>query len=122
MYHLWITKNVMSKTSTRAYSRYCLEAAELLGKQIQLARKLNQLTAQDLADRAGISRGLLQRIERGDPSCSLGAAFETAALVGVKLFSSETDALPARLAQIDNNLALLPKSIHKPAPVIDDDF
>lgn len=112
----------MSKISTRVYSRYCLEAAELLGKQIQLARKLNKLTAQDLADRAGISRGLLQRIERGDPSCSLGAAFEAAALVGVKLFSSEANALPARLAQIDNNLALLPKSIHTPVTVIDDDF
>lgn len=112
----------MSKTSTRAYSRYCLEAAELLGKQIQLARKLNKLTAQDLADRAGISRGLLQRIEKGDPACSLGAAFEVAALVGIKLFSSEANELPARLAQIDNNLALLPKAIHTSTPVIDDDF
>jgi transcriptional regulator with XRE-family HTH domain len=112
----------VSKTSTRAYSRYCLEAAELLGKQIQLARKQSKLTAQDLADRAGISRGLLQRIEKGDPACSLGATFEVAALVGIKLFSSEANELPARLAQIDNNLALLPKAIHKPTPVIDDDF
>ncbi len=112
----------MSKTSTRAYSRYCLEAAELLGKQIQLARKQSKLTAQDLADRAGISRGLLQRIEKGDPACSLGAAFEVAVLVGIPLFSSEQNELPARLAQIDSYLALLPKAIHKSTPIIDDDF
>jgi len=112
----------MSKATPRVYSRYCLEAAELLGKQIQLARKLNKFTAQDLAERAGISRGLLQRIEKGDPSCSLGAAFEVAALVGLTLFSSGANELPARLAQINNSLALLPKAVHPSPPVIDDDF
>jgi transcriptional regulator with XRE-family HTH domain len=112
----------MSKTSKRTYSRYSLEAAQLLGKQIQLGRKLNKLTAQDLADRAGISRGLLQRIEKGDPKCELGVALEAAALVGVKLFSSEDGSLTEPLKHIENSLALLPKSIRKSAQVIDDDF
>lgn len=30
------------------------------------------MTAQEVAERAGISRGLLQRIEKGDPKCALG--------------------------------------------------
>lgn len=106
----------------RTYSRYCLEAAELLGKQIKLARKLNKQTAQDLAERAGISRGLLQRIEKGDPKCELGAAFEVANLLGIKLFSSDTETLAAPLSSINDKLALLPKSIRKTTKVVDDDF
>ena len=47
------------------------------------------MTAQDLADRAGISRGLLQRIEKGNLKCQIGAVFEAATLVGIKLFDAD---------------------------------
>lgn len=46
----------MPKQTARAYSRHSLEALQLMGKLIQLARKERKLTAQDLAERAGISR------------------------------------------------------------------
>jgi AcrR family transcriptional regulator len=49
----------MPKQTTRAYSRITRHAAALLGKQIKIARKERKMTVQDLADRAGISRGLL---------------------------------------------------------------
>jgi DNA-binding XRE family transcriptional regulator len=44
---------------------YSREAVALLACLIRTARK-KKLTAQELADRAGISRGMLQRIEKGD--------------------------------------------------------
>ena len=48
----------MPKSTTRTYSRYSRDAAALLGALIREARNERKLTAQELADRAGISRGL----------------------------------------------------------------
>lgn len=80
------------------------------------------MTAQELADRAGISRGLLQRIEKGDPKCALGATFEAAAIVGVKLFDTEATTLTKHIRQTDDKLSLLPKSVRKNVKAADDDF
>ena len=107
---------------TRTYSNYTLESAKLMGKLIRLGRIERKLTAQDLADRAGISRGLLQRIEKGDPKCELGAVFELAALVNVKLFDTDSNGLTTHIESIENKLALLPKMVRKHRKAIDDDF
>lgn len=107
---------------TRTYSAYTLEAAHLLGKLVRLGRISKKMTAQDLADRAGISRGLLLRIEKGDPKCEMGTVFEVAALVGVKLFDINLEGLSSNIERIEDKLALLPKSIHKHKKAIDDDF
>lgn len=112
----------MSKVSARTYSRYSLEAITLLGNLIRAARKEREMTAQELADRAGISRGLLQRIEKGDPKCELGATIEVATIVGVKLFDAEATALTKHIRQTEDKLALLPKSVRKKVKVADDDF
>ncbi len=94
----------------------------LLGKQIRISRKERKMTAQELADRAGISRGLLQRIEKGDLGCRVGAVFEVAALVGIKLFDADELSLTTRIRQADEKIALLPKHIHSGKKVVDDDF
>ena len=112
----------MPKVSARTYSRYSLEAISLLGKLIRAARKERRMTAQEVADRAGISRGLLQRIEKGDPKCELGATFEVATIVGVQLFEAEATTLTQHIRQTDEKLALLPKSVRKKVKVADDDF
>jgi len=112
----------MSKLSVRTYSRYSLEAISLLGNLIRAARKERKMTAQEVADRAGISRGLLQRIEKGDPKCELGATFEVATIVGVKLFDAEATTLTKHIRQTEDKLALLPKSVRKKVKVADDDF
>jgi DNA-binding XRE family transcriptional regulator len=57
----------MPKSIIRSYSRYSCNATALLGGLIRAARKERKLTGQEVADRAGISRGLLQRIEKGRP-------------------------------------------------------
>lgn len=112
----------MSKVSARTYSRYSLEAISLLGNLIRAARKERKMTAQEVADRAGISRGLLQRIEKGDPKCALGATFEVATIVGIKLFDAEATTLTKHIRQTEDKLALLPKSVRKKVRVADDDF
>ena len=44
-----------------------------LGQQIKLARLRRNLSAELVAERAGISRSTLHAIEKGTPSVSLGA-------------------------------------------------
>ncbi len=110
------------KTATRAYSRYSREAAALLGQLIRRARVERKMTAEQLAERAGISRGLVQRIEKGDPGCAIGAVFEAAAIVGVRLFDADQ---PALSTMIENNkalLALLPQSARASRTETKDDF
>ncbi len=112
----------MTKAVTRTYSRYSREAVSLLGGLIRAARKERKLSAQELADRAGVSRGLLQRIEKGDLKCSIGVVFEVATIVGVNLFDAEKTTLTKHLRQTEDKLTLLPKSVRKPVKAVDDDF
>ena len=108
----------------RTYSRYGLEATQLLGKQVKLGRKQNKWSEVELAERAGISRGTLQKIERGDPGCAIGLVFEVVALVGVPLFNEDEDegGLSRQHERMDDKLAVLPKSIHKRRKAVVDDF
>lgn len=112
----------MAKPITRTYSQYSRDALQLLGQLIRDGRLAKSLTTTDLAMRAGISRALLQRIERGDPRCSIGAVFETAAICGVTLFESDERSLAANLARHGERLALLPKSIRPTKKAVKDDF
>ena len=113
---------VMPKSITRTYSRYSREASSLLGGLIRAARKERRLTAQEVADRAGISRGLLQRIEKGDLKCEIGAVFEVATILGVKLFDADETTLNKHIRQTEDKLALLPKSVRKKSKVVRDEF
>src|SRR5258708_2740339 len=107
----------MSKV--RVYSTYAIEACRLLGGLIQLGRKNKKWSAQDLADRAGITRLTLHKIEQGEMSCSIGLFFEVAALVGVSLFDLGDQSLSRQLDHVSDKLALLPKSIRQSKKVID---
>ena len=112
----------MKQAKTQPYSRYSADAVQLMSSLIKIARKERKLTAQDVADRAGISRGLVQRIEKGDMKCSIGAVFEVAAILGVKLFDGDENSLSKNLRRNEDKLSLMPKSIRKKARVVKDDF
>jgi transcriptional regulator with XRE-family HTH domain len=112
----------MSRILNKPISNRSLSAIELLGNLIRVARKERKITVQELADRAGISRGLVQRIEKGDPSCSISAAFEAAIIVGVPLFDLDSKQLSQKLNQTNEKLALLPKAIHKSRQSVNDNF
>ena len=112
----------MPKSITRTYSRYSQHAVALLSALIREARIEQKLTAQQLADRAGISRGLLQRIEKGDMKCEIGVVFEVARIVGVDLFEESESRLNEKLEQAKKRLALMPKSAPKNSKPVHDDF
>ena len=106
----------------RSYSKLTREALLLLAGQIQLARKRRRMTEQDLAARIGVARSTVQLIEKGAPSVGVGLMFEAAVLVGVDLFIPEATTLAPELERMQDKLALVPRSVRKPARVIDDDF
>ena len=79
--------------------------------------------AQDVAERAGISRTTLQKIEKGDSKTEIGLVFEVAVIVGVPLFDPDPATLAVERARAEAMLALLPASIRpSAADRVDDDF
>ena len=112
----------MVKHEIRAYSSYSRDALHLLAQMIRRARIERKLTTQELADRAGISRGLVRRIERGEPGCAIGAVFETAAIVGVRLFDADQPTIAAHLSAYSATLALMPKTVRPSGGKVKDDF
>ena len=78
---------------TRTYSRLTQQALTLMGQQIKLARKTRRLSESELAERVGIARSTLQRIEKGDPLVEIGLVFEAATLTGVGLFEPDATSL-----------------------------
>jgi transcriptional regulator with XRE-family HTH domain len=106
----------------RPRSRYAKTAAALLGQLIRKARIDKKMTAEEVAERAGLSRGLLRRIENGDLGCALGAVFETAAVVGLRLFDADEATLDGALASNTAVMTLIPKAVHGPRAKPNDNF
>jgi len=112
----------MVKPVSRPFSQYSLDALTLLGQLVREARLGKAMTMADLASRAGISRALLQRIERGDPGCSIGVVFEVATICGVSLFDQGQRQLTAHLALHREKMTLLPKAVRSGPKGVKDDF
>jgi transcriptional regulator with XRE-family HTH domain len=112
----------MAKPQHRAYSRYSMEALALLGEMIRAGRIDRKITEEELARRMGISRSLVQRIEKGHPSCAIGAVFEAAAITGVPLFEADRERLRIHRAIAGEMLRLLPKTARRPKRAVKDDF
>ncbi|MCW8935009.1 MAG: helix-turn-helix domain-containing protein [Gammaproteobacteria bacterium] len=106
----------------RTYSKYAQQAVTLLGEQIKLGRKQRKWSETNLAERAGISRATLQKIESGEMGSAIGLVFEVATLVGVNLFEQEKLSLSRHIEQTRDKIALLPKRIKVTTKVVNDDF
>jgi transcriptional regulator with XRE-family HTH domain len=107
---------------TRAYSRTVRQAAELLGSQVREARIERRWTVRELAERAGISTSTLLKVEQGDPSVTLGVAFDVAALVGVPLFYEDRASLGVELVRRRDRLTLLPQRVREPKGDLGNEF
>ena len=55
----------------------------MLGENIKLARKRRQLTQQLVSDRTGISRVTLRKIEKGNPTVSIGHYISVLGVLGL---------------------------------------
>ncbi|MDZ7281304.1 helix-turn-helix domain-containing protein [Sphingomonas sanguinis] len=116
----WVPQMPASKK--RSYARYTIAAVELLGLLVQVERKSRRMTAQDMADRLGVDRSTLHRLEQGDPKVELGLAFEACAILGIPLFEEDAQGVSMRLDEAGKRLALLPRRV-RPKPLrISDDF
>ena len=104
------------------YSRATRETMILLASQIRLNRTEKGMTAGEVATRAGVSRGLVQRIEKGDPGCRIGAVLEVAHIVGVPLFSEDPSERKRYIKQTEDKLTLLPARVRPPRRSFNDDF
>lgn len=112
----------MPAAQKRTYARYTLEGVTLLGKMIRLGRKQRRMTEHELAERLGVARSTLQRMEKGDPKVEIGLMFEAAAIIGVKLFDVDDVGLSALSDRMDDRIALLPKHIYKAGKRVKDEF
>ena len=104
------------------YSTPALDAAKVLGLELARARRERRWTAQELAERAGISLVTLRKVERGDTTVAVGTVFEVAVLLGVPLFNVDRSELPALVARGRERLALVPARVREPVGPVRDDF
>ncbi|MCW3066336.1 MAG: helix-turn-helix protein [Solirubrobacterales bacterium] len=106
----------------REYSETVRHAAGLLGAQIRQARIQRDWTVRHLAERAGISKDTLLKVEHGDPSVALGTAFDLAVLVGVPLFFDDRRRLASEAARAQERATLLARRVRPQAVEPDYDF
>ena len=69
--------------TTSRTPRQVERAAGTFGEYVMSWRKLQRLTAQDVCERADISRGTLRRIETGDPAVSFVNVLRVCRALGI---------------------------------------
>jgi transcriptional regulator with XRE-family HTH domain len=57
---------------------------ERFGENLKLARLRRRLSAEQVAQRAGISRATLHKIEKGDPAVAMGSYFVVLNVLGLE--------------------------------------
>lgn len=65
---------------------------ETLGQRIRAQREKQRVSATDAAEAAGMSRVTLHRVERGEPSVTMGAYLSAMSAVGLSLQVGEPEA------------------------------
>ncbi len=73
----------MRTPATHALPRAARLALSKLGEDIAVARKKRRISTVSMAERAFISRGTLYKVERGDPSVSIGIYATALAILGL---------------------------------------
>ena len=71
------------------------EQLAALGARIRARRKALKVSATALAEAAGMSRVSVHRIERGEPSVTMGAYLNVLAALGMSLAATDEDNTPA---------------------------
>ena len=98
------------------------DALKLLGAQIRLARHAKGWTAENLAQRVGVSKRTMLAVEAGSASVAVGTAFSAAVVAGVPLFQLAGPDLSREVRSAERLLALLPSRVDPATKDLDDDF
>lgn len=98
-----------------------VETLMLLAEAVRVGRLQRGWTVGELAERVGVSRPTIVRVERGEPGVAVGTVLEAAYLVGVPLFDADPDVRERYRAYKRTELALLPAAA-RPRRKVDDDF
>jgi transcriptional regulator with XRE-family HTH domain len=96
------------------------EALELLGSAIRANRIRKRWSSEELAERVGVSRATISKVEHGDATVAIGTYFEAALLVGIDLFGDGASR-HRMVANKRDELVLLPATARR-RKRIDDDF
>jgi transcriptional regulator with XRE-family HTH domain len=106
----------------RLYSQVVRDAAQLLGAQVRQARVGRAWTVRELAERAGVSKNTVVKVEHGDPTVALGIAFNLAVLAGVPLFFDDRARLASEASRAWDRVTLLQRRVRPSAEEPDYDF
>jgi DNA-binding XRE family transcriptional regulator len=109
-------------SAAQTYSSAALAALRVLGSEVARARRARRWTSEQLAERAGVSRVKLRRIEQGAPSVAIGTVFEVAALLGIELFGAAPERWGALAVRADERLRVLPARVRPDHDSVHDDF
>jgi len=90
-----------------------MEALQILGKQVRVARRERHWTLQGLATRVGVTAPTMRKIEHGDPTVALGVAFEAASVLGIPLFGDDALRRTVEERRLDDRLAVLPGRVRE---------
>lgn len=85
--------------------------AQLLGAQVRQGRIERGWTIRQLAERAGVDKNTVLKVEHGDPSVALGIALDLAVLVGVPLFFDDRARLAAEARRESERATLLAQRV-----------
>lgn len=108
--------------ASHTFSRQTVDAARILGLEIARGRRAMRWTAEELAQRAGITRVTLRNVEEGSPRVALGIYFELAVLVGIDLFGADRRGLADLVTRSRERLELLPERVRESGGPVRDDF
>jgi transcriptional regulator with XRE-family HTH domain len=73
----------MGRKATTLLPKYSRMLTDV-GENLRLARLRRRLSAQQVADRSGISRSTLQNVEKGSPSVSMGNLLQVLVVLGLE--------------------------------------
>ncbi len=107
----------MKSLSTSTLPRMARQSLIKLGADMAIARKKRRISTVSMAERAFISRSTLAKIEKGDPTVSMGAYLTVLAMLGLagrigKLADRTSDTLG-----LDLDEDRLPKRIVAPGRI-----
>ena len=76
-------RQIMKSQAPSTLPRAARHALVKLGQDITVARKKRRISTVSMAERAFISRSTLAKIEKGDPTASIGAYVTVLAILGL---------------------------------------